>query len=53
MTRCQSQTTTGRQCKQEAKVYHRHTDGKEYLACNQHAREGFRPCRPPQEAQQA
>jgi len=47
--RCQSQTSKGRQCKQKAGVYHQHTDGNGYLACSQHARDGFRPCR---EAQQ-
>lgn len=45
MNRCQSLTLRGRQCRQDGKVWHWH-DGREYLACHQHHKGGFRPCKP-------
>ena len=48
MRRCESKTTKGTRCKREAKVYHRHTDGKEYLSCIEHEKR-FTPCKSAQE----
>ena len=42
--RCESLTVKGTRCRREATFYHRHVDGREYLACHAHDREGFRPC---------
>jgi len=41
--RCTAQTRTGGRCKSKATVYHRHTDGEEYLTCSLHANFEFRP----------
>lgn len=41
--RCTAQTRKGTRCKSKAVVYHRHTDGREYLCCNRHASFEFRP----------
>jgi len=41
--RCEALTRKGGRCKSKAVVYHRHTDGCEYLACNFHHSEDFRP----------
>ena len=46
MTRqCESCTTKGTRCRREAAFYHRHVDGREYLACHLHDREDFVPHR--------
>ena len=43
MNRCQSLTTKGTRCRKQAAVYHRHSDKLEYLTCNGHHLEGFKP----------
>ena len=32
--RCESLTVKGTRCRREATFYHRHVDGREYLACH-------------------
>ena len=42
--RCESRTTKGARCKREGTLYLQH-DGKEYLVCSAHYKDGFRPCK--------
>ena len=46
--RCESLTAKGERCKRVAAVYLKTSDGIEYVACQDHDREGFRPYKPPQ-----
>ena len=41
--RCEARTCKATRCKSKAIVYHRHKDGCEYLVCNRHHNEDFRP----------
>ena len=41
--RCEAKTVKGGRCKSKATVYHRHQNGAEYLVCNLHHTEDFRP----------
>lgn len=43
MKRCEARTVRGARCKSESVVYHRHTDGHEYLVCKLHDNQEFRP----------
>jgi len=43
MKQCEARTVKGSRCRSEGVVYHRHTDGKEYLSCKRHDNWEFRP----------